>query len=188
MVAEGHTSGRTRRPSAVLSWENRGQTLVTEEQFRRDLEKNIADLDDLGVPRERIKYFVPPYEGQRADRQVGGRHGPDLGQLHARHPLQCRLLAGGSPPFHPFPAILTGILDYEVRDQDGLNGFLLLLHLGVGPSGRTKCIGCSEAARQSRGTGLRIHPSGRPAQRRAGPKDAYRAQVGYASRPAAKTN
>jgi len=52
-----------------VPWEDRKKTLVTREEFRADLQKNIDDLRKLGALQDPSKpvYFIPPYEWYNED-------------------------------------------------------------------------------------------------------------------------
>lgn len=135
MIREGHYVGpHSDQHLLYCPWEDRNKTLVSREEFRRDLEKNIADLVALGMPREQIKYFVPPYEWYN-DQIV--RWADEMGLVLINFSPGTRstsdYLPQGHKRFMPSEQIYRGILDLESQAIDGLKGFVLLLHLGVGP-------------------------------------------------------
>jgi len=133
MVADGHYVGpHSDTHPLYCAWDDRARTLVTEEFFRKDLEKNIADLRQLGALRAGIPvYFIPPYEWFNEDQVRWARKmgvvlfnfTPGSGSNRDWIPEEQR-------GFVPSATIRRDILAYERRDPHGLNGFLLLLHLG----------------------------------------------------------
>jgi len=133
MVAEGHYLGpHSDSHPLYCPWEDRSRSLVTEDFFRNDLRKNIADLKRFGALRGRGPiYFIPPSEWYNED-QV--RWSNPMGVVLFNFTPGSGSNRDWAPEDHrgfvPSAAILQGILDYERKDPSGLNGFLLLLHLG----------------------------------------------------------
>jgi peptidoglycan/xylan/chitin deacetylase (PgdA/CDA1 family) len=135
MIADGHYVGpHSDAHLLYCPWDDRPRTLVTEAQFRADLEKNIADLVALGASRERMRFFVPPYEWYN-DQIVdwAARMGLVVVSFTPGTRSNADYLADKHPRFIASEQIYRGILEFEARPPDGLNGFLLLLHVGVGP-------------------------------------------------------
>lgn len=133
MVAEGHYLGpHSDAHLLYCAWEDRGRTLVTEEEFRTDLERNIAELRRFGALGGRGPiYFIPPYEWFNADQVRWARAmGVVLFNFTPGSGSNRDWVPEGQRGFVSSETILAGILDYEQRDPHGLNGFLLLLHLG----------------------------------------------------------
>lgn len=133
MIDEGHYVGpHSDAHLLYCDWEDRGHTLVTEEQFRSDLEKNIADLRQFGaLPDGQTIWFIPPYEWFNADQVRWSRDlGVRLFNFTPGSGSNRDWIPEGERGFVSSADILRGILEYEQKDPHGLNGFLLLLHLG----------------------------------------------------------
>lgn len=133
MVAEGHYVGpHSDAHLLYCAWEDRPRTLVTQDAFRRDLQKNIADLRGLGALRSNGPiYFIPPYEWFNVDQVRWARDmGVVLFNFTPGSGSNRDWIPEGEPGFVPSTTILGDILAYEQKDPRGLNGFLLLLHLG----------------------------------------------------------
>ena len=133
MVAEGHYVGpHSDAHLLYCPWEDRERTLVTADAFRRDLEKNIAELRGLGaLPGPPPVYFIPPYEWFNADQVCWARDlDVVLFNFTPGSGSNRDWIPEGQPGFVPSTTILADILAYEQKDPRGLNGFLLLLHLG----------------------------------------------------------
>jgi len=135
MIAEGHYVGpHSDAHLLYCPWDDRPRTLVAEAQFQADLEKNIADLVALGASRERMRFFVPQYEWY--NEQIvdwAGRMGLVVISFTPGTRSNADYLPDKHPRFIASEQIYRGILEFEARQPDGLHGFLLLLHLGVGP-------------------------------------------------------
>lgn len=131
-VAEGHYVGPHSDGHLLYApWDDRERSLVTEEAFRQDLRKNIADLKAIGALRGAV-YFIPPYEWYNRD-QVGwaAAMGVTLFNFSPGSGSNRDYLPESDPRFVPSRQIYDDILAYEQKDPAGLNGFILLLHLGA---------------------------------------------------------
>jgi peptidoglycan/xylan/chitin deacetylase (PgdA/CDA1 family) len=132
-IAGGHYVGpHSDKHPLYVPWEDRSKTLVTASEFRNDLEKNLADLRELGaLCGQGPVYFIPPYEWYNQD------------QVNWSHPMGVLLFnftpgsgsnrdwaPEGHKSFISSQKIIDDILAYEKKDEHGLNGFFLLLHVG----------------------------------------------------------
>lgn len=138
IVAEGHYLGpHSDKHPLYCPWEDREKTLVTEEAFRSDLQKNIADLSKYGPKPEDLRFFIPPYEWYNDDISAWAKK---MGIVLFNFTPGSRSNADWAPDDHksfmPSQKIYESILTFEATQPDGLKGFLLLLHMGAGP-GRT---------------------------------------------------
>lgn len=134
-VAEGHYVGpHSDGHPLYCPWDRREQSLVTQEQFRADLQKNVEDLRALGALSDRAKpvYFIPPYEWFNAD-QVAWAKGMNvvLFNFTPGSGSNRDYIPEGEKKFAPSERIVGDILAFEQKDPHGLNGFLLLMHLGA---------------------------------------------------------
>ncbi|MEZ6190226.1 MAG: polysaccharide deacetylase family protein [Phycisphaerales bacterium] len=68
IVNAGHYLGpHSHAHLLYASWDNRDESLVTEQQFKEDLQQNIDELRAFGaMPRGKPVYFIPPYEWYNA--------------------------------------------------------------------------------------------------------------------------
>ena len=138
MVREGHyVGGHSDAHLLYAPWTGPKVTLISRETFVTDLERNYAELARFGIGRDAARYFLPPYEWYTAEIAAWTR---SLGRTLVNFTSGTRSNADyteeGTPQFVPTAAIFESILARERADAHGLNGFLLLLHVGVGP-GRT---------------------------------------------------
>jgi peptidoglycan/xylan/chitin deacetylase (PgdA/CDA1 family) len=133
MVAEGHYLGpHSDSHPLYCSWDDRNQTLVTEEFFKKDLQKNIDDLRGYGALQKSPIYFIAPSEWYNEDQVRWAR---DMGVVLFNFTSGSGSNRDWAPEDHrsfvPSTKILEDVLKYEQKDPNGLNGFLLLLHLGT---------------------------------------------------------
>jgi peptidoglycan/xylan/chitin deacetylase (PgdA/CDA1 family) len=135
LVDEGHYLGpHSDDHPLYCDWEDRERSLVTESAFTADLKKNLAELQQVGAPPEGTPtYFVPPYEWYNGDQVRWARElGVKLVNFTPGSGSNRDYAREGHPKFVPSKVIYKDILAYEERDPHGLNGFLLLMHLGSG--------------------------------------------------------
>lgn len=135
IVDEGHYLGAHSDAHLLYaSWEDRSETLVTQAQFRADLEKNLTDLAVFGPTRGQMRYYIPPFEWYNQEIADWSR---DMGLVLFNYTPGTRsnadYMRDDHPRFISSADIVRSILDHETAEPDGLNGFLLLLHLGAGP-------------------------------------------------------
>lgn len=137
MVREGHYVGpHSDKHLLYAAWDDRDRTLVTREVFTRDLDGNLRELERFGVRRPGVRYWVPPYEWW--NREVAGwsrESGLQIVGFSAGTRSNADYTTESDPRFVPSRTILESILR-QLDAPDGLNGFILLMHLGAGP-GRT---------------------------------------------------
>jgi peptidoglycan/xylan/chitin deacetylase (PgdA/CDA1 family) len=120
------------------SWENPPKLEISREDFLADLRANMAELEKFGVSKEKAKYFIPPYEHYtpeiaewtREEGMVLINYTPGA-RSHADY------MEDKDPKFISAPDMVKSVLDYEKSHEYGLNGFMLLMHIGAGP-GRTR--------------------------------------------------
>jgi endoglucanase len=133
IIAEGHFLGPHSDSHPLLCpWTGPKKTLVTKEFFQGEMERNITAIEQFGVQRRAIQFFIPPYEWYNEEIARWAR---DLDLRLINFTPGTRATAdytqNGASNFVSSQAIFESIVARE--KQDGLNGYLLLLHLGSGP-------------------------------------------------------
>ena len=121
------------------TWENRDSLLVSQKQFNDDLLDNYSAMRTFGIAREDASFFLPPYEWYNDSiakwtrtmglQLVNFTHGT---LSHADYTVPHTL------GYHSSDEIFRSILDHEETDAYGLNGFILLSHIGTAPERRDK--------------------------------------------------
>lgn len=132
-VAEGHYVGpHSDRHPLYCPWEDRAKTLVTEEEFRKDLEKNIQDLKGFGALAGGPVYFIPPYEWYNEDQVRWAKEmGVTIFNFSPGSGSNRDYMPESEKRFVSSQKIMDDILAYEKKDPSGLNGYFLLLHVGA---------------------------------------------------------
>lgn len=116
-------------------WENRDSLLVSKEEFRSDLLNNYEAMASFGIEREAATLFMPPYEWYN---QKISDWTEELGLRLINFTPGTRSNADYTTPdmgarYINSEDIYQRILNYEHRSSNGLNGFILLIHIGTHP-------------------------------------------------------
>jgi peptidoglycan/xylan/chitin deacetylase (PgdA/CDA1 family) len=134
MVDEAHYLGpHSHAHPLYCAWQDRSCTLITEQYFKRDLQKNIDALRQFGALQDGDgTLFVPPFEWYNWDQVAWSRDmGVELMNFTPGTSSNRDYVSEGQPGFVSSEQIAQNILAYEQREVDGLNGFMLLMHLGA---------------------------------------------------------
>lgn len=135
MLAEGHYVGpHSDRHRLYCAWTPDRRTLLTRAEFETDLNGNLRELERFGVTRTQARFFLPAYE--RHNRDISdwtNMMGLTLVNLSPGTRSAADYTAENDPNFVSSQVILDSILRRESEDPNGLNGFVLLMHLGAGP-------------------------------------------------------
>ncbi len=136
ITEEGHYLGpHSDKHLLYCSWENPKHTLVTEEEFLIDLVANVKRIPNAGGNLRRpSRYFLPPFEHYNRDIADWTRKFRwNLINFTPGTRSTADYTGEADKNFVSSQTILDSILKREREDPHGLNGFLLLLHIGSGP-------------------------------------------------------
>ncbi|MDI9432070.1 MAG: glycoside hydrolase family 9 protein [Planctomycetota bacterium] len=135
MLAEGHYVGpHSDRHRLYCDWTPDRRMLLTREEFEADLDANLRELERFGVPRRQVQFFLPAYEHHNRDiSDWTNAMGLTLVNLSPGTRAAADYTSEKDGNFVSSQAILDSILQREREDPAGLNGFVLLMHLGAGP-------------------------------------------------------
>ena len=135
IVAEGHYLGpHSDKHVLYCPWEGPKKTLVTRAEFEADLESNLRKIEGFGLKRPQIGYFLPPYE--HYNREIvdwSKAMGLTLVNFTPGTRSNADYTGEADNNFVASKVIYDSILRQEQQDPHGLNGFILLLHIGSGP-------------------------------------------------------
>ncbi len=120
-------------------WINRDSLLVTKQQFKHDLQLNYDVMKTYGIQKSDALFFLPPYEwyndsiaawtNQMGLQLINFSPGT-LGAADYTWP--------GLKNYKSSREILQSIKTYESRNPTGLNGFILLMHIGTAQERKDK--------------------------------------------------
>ena len=135
IVQAGHYLGpHSDKHVLYCPWEGPKKTLISREDFRADLERNLQKIEKFGLEREQITHFLPPYEYYNEEIAAWAKAmGLTLVNFTPGTRSNADYTGEAEPNFASSQTIFDSILAREQQDPNGLNGFLLLLHIGSGP-------------------------------------------------------
>lgn len=116
-------------------WKNRDSLLVSKSQFLSDLRNNYSAMAKFGISKSQAKFFLPPFEWYN---QVISNWTQQFGLILVNYSPGTKSHTDWTYPeigngYASSDEIWTSILSYEKNHPDGLNGFILLLHIGSDP-------------------------------------------------------
>jgi len=115
-------------------WVKRDSLLVTKDMFTRDLMKNYGAMLAFGITMEGAPYFLPPYEWYNDSiASWTSNLGLQLVNLTYGTLSHADYTVPGTDEYRSSVEIFRSILDYESSEHSGLNGFILLMHIGTDP-------------------------------------------------------
>jgi endoglucanase len=141
MKKDGHYLGsHSDKHLLYCDWNKRDSLLVTKQQFDFDLQQSYRELRRWKITKRKARFFLPPFEWYN-DSIVNWTH---------QHGLELVNFTAGtrSTADYTYPemanryvssdSIYNSILRYETKDPNGLNGFILLVHIGTDPRRKDK--------------------------------------------------
>ncbi|NCS89325.1 MAG: hypothetical protein AUK34_06620 [Ignavibacteria bacterium CG2_30_36_16] len=133
---EGHYLGaHSDKHLLYAPWDNRDSTLVSFEQFSRDVFNNYAEMKKFDITKDDAPFFLPPFEWfndtiSKWTKQLGLHLTNFTPGTSANQDWSIPELGKG---YYSSDTIFARILKFEQLNKDGLNGFLLLTHIGTDP-------------------------------------------------------
>lgn len=110
---------------------------MTEQQFRNDLLANYTELKKYGTAKTKAAFFLPPYEWYNDSIAAWTK---EMGLQLINFTPGTKSTADYTTPdmknYRSAEEIYQSIIGYEQGKTSGLNGFILLVHIGTDP-GRT---------------------------------------------------
>jgi len=136
LIKDGHYLGaHSNEHLLYCDWTNRDSLLVSQEEFKQDLFENYKVMGRFGIRKRNAPYFLPPYEwynnsiaqwtNELGLKLINMTHGT---LSHADYTIP------EIKNYRSSDEIFQSILQYEEQSRTGLNGFLLLMHIGVNSS------------------------------------------------------
>ena len=116
-------------------WTKRDSLLVTKNQFNTDLLKNYEAMQAFGITKKQAPFFLPPYEWYNDSIAAWTRQqGLHLINFTPGTYSNADYTTPEMKTYRSSAAIIDSIKAYEKRSPNGLNGFILLLHIGTNPA------------------------------------------------------
>lgn len=116
-------------------WTKRDSLLVTQQQFTDDLNNAYKELAEWGIEKNQAHYYLPSFEWYNDSIAAWAK---DLGLQLVNFTPGTRSNADYTFPgmgsrYLSSDTIFHSILNYEMKSTNGLNGFILLVHIGTDP-------------------------------------------------------
>jgi peptidoglycan/xylan/chitin deacetylase (PgdA/CDA1 family) len=138
LVKKGHYLGaHSDQHLLYCSWENRDSLLVSRVEFQNDLLDNYRVMQEFGINKEHAPFFLPPFEWYN-DSIAAWTRDLDLQLVNFTHGTLSHTdyTIPEASNYRSSREIYQSILEYE--STAGLNGFILLVHIGTAPERRDK--------------------------------------------------
>jgi len=135
---DGHYLGaHSNEHLLYCDWQKRDSLLVTEQQFKTDFADNYAEMKKHGVTKNQAAYFLPPYEWYNDTIAAWTKEiGLQLINFTPGTKSTADYTTPGMKNYRSSEEIYQSIINCEQLKPTGLNGFILLIHIGTDP-GRT---------------------------------------------------
>ena len=115
-------------------WQDRKKLLVTKDQFMIDLLNNYGQMTMFKVERENAPFFLPPYEWYNDTISAWTKKmGFQLINYTPGTLSHADYTTSKDKNYRSSETIYNSIVNYEQAKSAGLNGFILLMHIGAGP-------------------------------------------------------
>jgi len=114
------------------SWENRDSLLLSRMEFQADLLENYRAMHAFGIQKEEAPFFLPPYEWYN-DSIAEWTKELELQLINFTFGTLSHTdyTVPGTRAYRSSNEIYRSILDYEQSSSSGMNGFILLVHIGT---------------------------------------------------------
>jgi len=135
LIADGHyLGGHSDGHLLYADWTRRDSSLVSQKQFSDDLKANYKKMEAFGLTPEKASLFLPPYEWYNAESVDWSRQ---MGLKVINFTPGIRSNADYTTPemanYRSSETIMSDIKTFEKKDTNGLNGCIVLIHLGTAP-------------------------------------------------------
>lgn len=137
---DGHYLGaHSDKHLLYCDWNKRDSLLINKEKFIQDLKNNYKVMKKFGIYKKDAAYFLPPYEWYN-DSISAWTKSLDL-QLINYTPGTLSHADYTTPEMSNYRSsevIYQSIVYFEKANSSGLNGFILLSHIGTSPERKDK--------------------------------------------------
>ena len=135
LMVDGHYLGaHSDQHLLYADWTKRDSSLVDQQKLSDDLKANYLKMAGFGIPPEKATAFLPPYEWYNAESVDWSRQ---LGLKVINFTPGTRSNADYTTPdmqnYRSSETIMNDIKVFEKNDPNGLNGCIVLIHLGTAP-------------------------------------------------------
>ena len=135
MKKDGHYLGaHSDKHLLYCDWNKRDSLFVTKDEFKKDLSANYKMMERFGLQKTSAQYLLPPYEWYNDSISAWTK---EMGLQLINFTPGTRSNADYTTPdeknYRSSEEIYKSIINYESSNSSGLNGFILLVHIGTDP-------------------------------------------------------
>lgn len=136
LIADGHYLGpHSDRHLLYCDWEKRDSLLVTKKEFLDDLEANYREMKRFGISPGDARLFIPPFEWYNDSiSKWADEAGYQLFNFTHGTLTNADYTTPDMDAYRSSEEIWQSITDYESTSNYGLNGFIMLIHIGTAPA------------------------------------------------------
>lgn len=130
---EGHYLGaHSDKHLLYCDWTHRDSLLISQQEFTADLNNNYKQLQRFGIAKQQAHFFLPPYEWYNDSIAAWTKQmGLQLINFSPGTLSHADYTTPAEKNYRSSEAIYQSILNYEQQHTNGLNGFILLVHIGT---------------------------------------------------------
>lgn len=135
LIVDGHyLGGHSDNHLLYADWTKRDSSLVTQQQLTEDLKANYGKIAAFGLSPEKQSVYLPPYEWYNAE-SVDWCHQLGLQVVNFTPGIRSNAdyTTPDMPNYRSSETIMNDIKAFEKKDMNGLNGCIVLIHLGTAP-------------------------------------------------------
>lgn len=135
LVSDGHYLGaHSDRHLLYADWNKRDSLLVKHTDFEKDLQSNYKEMKAFGIRTQKANFFLPPYEWYNKEVVTWASQ---MGLTTINFTPGIRSNSDYTTPDMPYyrssEQIMNDLKQFESNNPDGLNGTMILIHLGTSP-------------------------------------------------------
>ncbi len=135
LYEDGHYLGaHSDKHLLYCDWNKRDKLLVNKEEFVIDLKNNYKEMEKYGIETRDAHFFLPPFEWYN---DSISKWTSELGLQLINYTSGTKSNADYTTPdmnqYISSEEIYQSIVKYEAENPYGLNGFILLIHIGTAP-------------------------------------------------------
>ena len=115
-------------------WIDRDKLLIEKNKFDLDLGANYEKMTRFKIKKDNARYFLPPYEWYNDSIAAWSKEaGIQLINYTPGTLSHADYTTLKDKNYRSSDVLYNSIVDYERSKPSGLNGFILLMHIGAGP-------------------------------------------------------
>lgn len=133
IIREGHYVGvHSDKHLLYCDWKKRDSLLIDFDEFKNDIRNNFAELMKFGIQPESAGIFMPPYEWYNRRIVDWSRNlGLDVINFTPGTGTNADYTTPEMPNYKSSDELINRLMNFEIKNQLGLNGAILLIHPGT---------------------------------------------------------